>query len=86
MGDNNFRVGIFLNKNLLGQGYRKQITFFRPYGCNLSILFSPNSLPKYLIIANFGHPVSLSCQDLEHSPFSNDLRMMEEGNMFGTHA
>ena len=24
----NFRVGIFLNKNLLGQGYRKQTIFF----------------------------------------------------------
>ena len=28
MGDKNFRVGIVLNKNLLGQGYRKQTTFF----------------------------------------------------------
>ena len=24
----NFRIGIFLNKNLLGYGYRKQTTFF----------------------------------------------------------
>ena len=29
--DKNFRVGIFLNKNLLGYGYRKQTTFFSPY-------------------------------------------------------
>ena len=29
-GGKNFRVGIFLNKNLLGKGYRKQTTFFRP--------------------------------------------------------
>ena len=28
MGDKNFRVGIFLNNNLLGLGYRKQTTFF----------------------------------------------------------
>ena len=27
-GRKNFRVGIFLNKNLLGLGYRKQTTFF----------------------------------------------------------
>ena len=27
-GQKNFRVGIFLNKNLLGQCYRKQKTFF----------------------------------------------------------
>ena len=26
-GRKNFRVGIFLNKNLLGKGYRKQTTF-----------------------------------------------------------
>ena len=26
-GRNNFRVGIFLNKHLLGWGYRKQTTF-----------------------------------------------------------
>ena len=31
-GDKNFGVGIFLNKNLLGYGYRKQTTFFRPKG------------------------------------------------------
>ena len=31
MGDKNLRVGIFLNKNLLGWGYMKQTTFFRPY-------------------------------------------------------
>ena len=32
MGEKNFRVGIFLNKNLLGLGYRKQTTFsFRPH-------------------------------------------------------
>ena len=30
-GEKNFMVGIFLNKNLLGYGYRKQTTFFRPY-------------------------------------------------------
>ena len=29
MAEKNFRVGIFLNKNLLGYGYRKQ-TIFRP--------------------------------------------------------
>ena len=30
-GRKNFKVGIFLNKNLLGWGYRKQTTFvFRP--------------------------------------------------------
>ena len=29
--EENFRVGIFLSKNLLGQGYRKQTFFFRPY-------------------------------------------------------
>ena len=27
MEKNNFRLGIFLNKNLLGYGYRKQTTF-----------------------------------------------------------
>ena len=29
-GRKNIRVGIFLNKNLLGYGYRKQTTLFRP--------------------------------------------------------
>ena len=30
-GRNNFRVGIFSNKNLIGLGYRKETTFsFRP--------------------------------------------------------
>ena len=28
-GRKNFRVGIFLNKNLLRKGYRKQTTFFQ---------------------------------------------------------
>ena len=28
MGDKDFRVGIFLNKNLLGYGHRNQTTFF----------------------------------------------------------
>ena len=29
-GGKNFRVGIFLDKNLLGSGYRKQTAFYRP--------------------------------------------------------
>ena len=33
MGDKNFMVGIFLNKNLLGEGYRKQTTFFLGLRC-----------------------------------------------------
>ena len=41
--EKNFRVGIFLNKNLLGYGYRKQTTFFfRPKDCHFSlVLLSP---------------------------------------------
>ena len=32
-GGKNFKVGILLSKNLLGSGYRKQTTFFRPKLC-----------------------------------------------------
>ena len=35
-GGKNFTVGILLNKNLLGLGYRKETTFFRPYEIDIS--------------------------------------------------
>ena len=73
-GRNFFRVGIFLNKNLLGLVYRKQTTFFfRPntfltphqlahrHSCNsIKILISHQLANCHLIKCLLRPPVSIS--------------------------
>ena len=59
-GRKNFRVGIFLDKNLLGLGYRKQITFyFRPkiFQGEILIRTLPTSLFQIFCIIIFNSQV-----------------------------
>ena len=43
------RKKLFLNKNLLGQGYRKQTTFFRPYELLTTGTFLSMSVTNVLV-------------------------------------